>query len=214
MRGKGPKLEPPVFILACLALGVPIFLSLELGRPLKPGAHELAVFAGFTVAPLAVLMLTRRKLELGKFDMKFLMGVGLYMLFVLMLLPVIPGNRDFFEGYRMAPGAAVLWALLTYIQVSSVDFFTKRIVQFEVERKWGTVAGMAAQFAAWSLGHIPEYLWLQKLATPAGAVLFLGVTGAATGWLYSRTKNVLGMMLGHWLLNVGLAGISLVYFWG
>ena len=46
----------------------------------------------------------------------------------------------------------------------------------------------------------------------AGAVIFLGVTGATTGWLYSRTKNVLGMMFGHWLINIVVAGVSLLYF--
>jgi len=212
----GDRRKTAIFVLACAILGGAAFWALELAlprTPLAPG-HEVAVFVGFFLVPLAILLFKGRKVRLGGLDRGFLMGFGLYMCFLVPLLFLIPAHPAFFGRYRMEPAAAVAWALLTLIQVSSVDFFTKRIVQLEVEGAWGAGWGMAAQFAAWSIGHVPEYLWLSALAGPAGAVLFLGITGALTGLLYHRTKNVLGMMVGHWLLNLILAGAALIYLGG
>lgn len=207
------KRNAVTFILACMILGGAAFLALELTLPLTPLApgHEIAVFSGFFLVPLAILLYTKRKPELGKLDLGFFFGILLYMLFAIPLLLLIPSHTQYFSAYRMAPAAAVVWALLTFIQVASVDFFTKRIIQLEVWNAWGAGWGMVAQFAVWSAGHVPEYLWLKDLAGPAGAVLFLGVTGALTGLLYYRTRNVLGMMAGHWLLNVLVAAASVLY---
>jgi membrane protease YdiL (CAAX protease family) len=54
-------------------------------------------------------------------------------------------------------------------------------------------------------------MWLRDIAGPAGAVLLLGIAGALTGLLYLRTRNVLGMMAGHWLLNLLLAAAAVIY---
>jgi len=208
------KKKTATFILSCATVGGAVYLALEAALPLSPlkRGHELAVFCGFFLTPLAILLATKRKPELGKFDRGFFEGLGLYMLFLVPLLFLIPLNKEFFWGYRMAPATAVIWAFYTFIQVSSVDFFTKRIVQLEVWQAWGKSWGLAAQFAAWSGAHVIEYMWLKDLAGPAGAILFLGTTGALTGLLYLRTKNVLGMMVGHWLLNLILAGVAVIFF--
>ena len=69
-----------------------------------------------------------------------------------------------------------------------------------------------AQFLAWCGAHVIEYGWLKDIAGPAGAVLFLAVTGAVSGAVYWKTKNVLGMMAGHWILNLLLAAAALAYY--
>lgn len=212
-EGANGKRQAAKFIFACVVLGGASYFALEIilpHTPLKPG-HEAAVFCGFTLIPLAVLLMTGRRPRLGKLDRGFFEGVGLYMLFLAPLLFLIPSHPQYFSGYRMAPAAAASWAILTFLQVSSVDFFTKRIVQLEVWEAWGPAWGMAAQFCAWCGAHMLEYMWLKDLTGPAGAVLFLGITGALTGLLYYRTRNVLGMMAGHWLLNVLLAVAAVIY---
>ncbi len=209
-------LKGPVgFIFACLLLGGGAYLALELGLPLTPfsnGSHQLAVFIGFLAVPFTVLLHTRRKPKLGGLDRGFLAGIGMYLLFLLPLLALVPTNPDYFRNYRMPAPAFAAWAFFTLIQVASVDFFTKRIVQLEVETSWGPGKGMLAQFLAWAGAHIIEYFWLKDIAGPAGAILFLGVTGAASGVVYWRTKNVLGMMAGHWILNILLAATAVLYY--
>lgn len=218
-RGLSPLsrgLKGPVgFIGTCLLLGGGAYFALEYGLPLTPfgnGAHQLAVFVGFLAVPFTVLLYTRRKPELGGFDRRFLIGIGMYLVILLPLLLLLPANESYFRGYRMAAGALAGWLFLTLIQVASVDFFTKRIVQFELEKLWGPGKAMMAQFAAWSGAHVIEYGWLKELAGPAGAILFLGVTGAVTGAVYWKTKNVLGMMAGHWVLNILLMLAALAYY--
>lgn len=211
---KGLK-DPVSFIGVCLLLGGGAYLALDYGLPLTSygrGAHEFAVFAGFLAVPFTLLLQTRRKPELGGLDRGFFAGIGMYLLFLSPLLALVPMHPEYFRGYRMAAPALGAWAFLTLIQVSSVDFFTKRIVQLEVEKLWGPGKGMLAQFAAWSGAHVIEYMWLQDIATPAGAVLFLGITGATSGAVYWKTKNVLGMMAGHWILNLLLAAAALAYY--
>jgi hypothetical protein len=207
--------DPVRFIVVCLILGGAAYLALEYGLPLTPyghGSHQLAVFVGFLAVPFTVLLFTRRKPKLGGLDRGFLAGIGMYLLFLLPLLALIPSNPDYFRGFRMMAPVFAAWAFLTLIQVSSVDFFTKRIVQLEVEKLWGPGRGMLAQFAVWCGAHVIEYGWLKDIAGPVGAILFLGVTGAVTGAVYWRTKNVLGMMAGHWLLNLLLAGVAIMYY--
>jgi hypothetical protein len=202
-----------IFVAACTLAGGAVYLALDIGIPFTPvkRGHELAVFCGFFLVPLALLLSTGRKPRLGKLDRGFLEGIGLYMLFLVPLLLLIPLHPDFFSAYKMAPEGVIIWAPLTLIQVSTIDFFTKRIVQLEVWETWGASWGLAAQFAAWSGAHVIEYIWLRDIATPAGAIIFLGATGALTGLLYMRTKNVLGMMAGHWTLNLLLAVAAVIY---
>ena len=221
MNPAGAKLSskgedgPLGFILACLLLGGGAYLALEYGLPYTSfgtGAHQLAVFIGFLAIPFTILLQTRRQPELGGLDKGFLAGIGIYIAFAIPLLFLIPANPAYFKGYNMAAWAFARWAFLTLIQVSSVDFFTKRIVQLEVERFWGPGKGMLVQFAVWCGAHVIEYAWLKDIAGPAGAVLFLGMTGAVTGAVYWKTKNVLGMMVGHWALNLVLAAAAVLYY--
>ncbi|MBM4249366.1 MAG: CPBP family intramembrane metalloprotease [Euryarchaeota archaeon] len=203
------------FIGACLLLGGGAYLALDYGLPLTPfgrGAHQLAVFIGFLAVPFTILLFTRRSPELGGLDRGFLAGIGTYLLFLLPLLALVPMNPEHFRWYRTAAPGLSGWAFFTLIQVASVDFFTKRIVQLEVERAGGPAWGILAQFLAWAGAHVLEYGWLKDLAGPAGAVLFLGLTGAVTGLVYWRTKNVLGMMAGHWILNLLLVAAALAYY--
>ena len=221
MTPAGPErsskgLDGPLgFILACLLLGGGAYLALEYGLPLTPlgtGSHQLAVFIGFLAVPFTVLLHTRRKPELGGVDRGFLAGIGMYLAFAAPLILLVPANPAYFKGYNMAAWAFARWAFLTLIQVSSVDFFTKRIVQLEVERFWGPGRGILVQFAVWCGAHVIEYAWLKDITGPAGAVLFLGVTGAVSGVVYWRTKNTLGMMVGHWVLNLMLAAAAVLYY--
>lgn len=207
--------HPVAFIGVCILLGGGAYLALEYGLPRTPfgtGSHQLAVFIGFLAVPFTVLLHTRRKPELGGLDRGFLAGIGMYIAFAMPLLLLVPANPAYFRGYHMAAPAFAAWAFLTLIQVSSVDLFTKRIVQLEIERLWGPGKGMLAQFAVWCGAHVIEYAWLKEIAGPAGAVLFLGVTGAVSGFVYWKTKNVLGMMVGHWVLNLVLAAAALLYY--
>ncbi len=210
---RSSRMGAAALVITCSLSGAAVFFCagpalVALG--LSRGAHELAVFAGFFLAPMLVIVLSGRRAELGGLDRGFFEGVGAYVLLIAPLIPLIPLNRVYFESYRMGAGEAASWAFLTLLQVSTIDFFTRRVVQLELERAWGPGWGLLAGFAAWAGGHVLEYLWLRELMTPPGAALFLGLAGALTGLVYWRTKNALGLMAGHFLLNALVAALSII----
>ncbi|MGQ9582674.1 MAG: CPBP family glutamic-type intramembrane protease [Thermoplasmatota archaeon] len=200
-----------VLAVFCSLAGALTYLCASLGLRalgISRGAHELSVFIGFFLAPLLLIFSSGGRAELGGLDRGFLEGVGTYLLLLAPVLPLMQSRRDFFESYVMGAGDAALWALLTLLQVSTVDFFTRRVIQLEVERAWGACWGIAAGFAAWGAGHLLEYGWLSGLMTPPGAVIYLGVSGALTGLVYWRRRNVAGLAAGHFLINLVVAACS------
>lgn len=211
-----PRIMSALLILTSSIVGSAVYSGFELffsAIGVRKGSHELAVFLGFFVAPLGALLLWGRRPELGRLDRGFWAGAAAYQLFLPPIILVIPSNRAYFEAYRMGAGEAGLWALLTLLQVSSVDFFTRRVVQLEVERAWGPGQGLLAGFIAWCAGHVLEYGWLRGLMGPPGTLLYIGLAGVLTGIVYWRTKNALGLMAGHFILNL-LAAVAAVALLG
>lgn len=202
------KSRKGAFLLLASAASIAVFAALEYALPLAgigPWAHPLAVFTGFTLVPLIALFSNpKSKIQDPKLNRAFTAGIALYLLFFLWLAVLIPRNPSFFREFAPEDAETAAWLVRTWLQVTSVDFFTKALVQREAARLWGIRAGLALQFAAWMAGHIPEFHWLSPLAGPAFAVAFLAATGALTGLVYARWPNVAGQMAGHWWMNVML----------
>jgi membrane protease YdiL (CAAX protease family) len=171
-------------------------------------SSALAMFISFLVIPaifLAVGLPSKRGPKLGRFDGKFVISLLLYQIFTLWLFVYIPKNPGFFSDFSLGSTEHISYILLVGLYVPPVDFFTRRFIQSEVAHTFGPWAGFLAGTAAWLVGHIPEVLWLSELMGLAGSATFIVVSGLVTGLIYMRYKNVLGLMGGHWLLNILLS---------
>lgn len=173
-------------------------------------SHSIAVFLGFFAVP-AVAFLILNKPILGEVKKGFLSGIFIYIPFLIWVCAYIPSNREFFKDFAAGvfdgnPSHFILWNLFTAMNVMPVDYFTKRIVQHEVESLFGAKIGFVAQLAVWCAGHVPEILeLLAGIMGIWGAAIFVVASGATTGLVYWKTRNVFGMMVGHWILNLGVA---------
>ncbi len=164
--------------------------------------HQIAVFISFMIVPVIILMLMKKPLKVGKIDKGFVYGILVYLFFFFWVMVYYFFNPEFFGVFNVKGEEFVLYNILIIMNVTPVDFFSKRIIQLEIMKGFGEWWGMYAQITVWMVGHVYELFWLKNLMGVEGALLFITVSGIVTGFVYLKTKNVLGFMFGHWLLNL------------
>ncbi len=164
--------------------------------------HQFSVFVSFMIAPVIILMLMKKSLRVGKIDKGFVYGILVYLFFFFWVFSYYFFNPGFFDVFNVKGEEFVLYNILIIMNVTPVDFFTKRIIQLDFSEGFGKMNGLYIQVIAWMMGHVYELFWLKNLMGIGGALLFIAVSGIVTGFVYLKTKNVLGFMFGHWLLNL------------
>lgn len=194
---KKNRIIEELLLISILSLATYLFLGYLLGIEL----HALAVFSSFFILPVIVLKILKKPLALGKLDLGFLLGILIYIIFFFWIFFYYLNNKEFFINFKLHGYELLKWNLFAALNVMPVDFFTKRIVQAEVSKGFGQRKGLLVQTLVWGLAHGYEISWLQELMAFSGALLFIIGSGLITGYLYLKTENVLGLMVGHWLLN-------------
>lgn len=188
-----------------------VSLFLEYGLHIN---HGLSVFSGFFVLPLIYLLFRQRRygepLKFGGLNSGFLEGVGIYLIFTAYILVYFFQNPGFFDRYDRHGSNLLFYLLLTALNVATVDFFTKRFIQYPLSQQFTPTTAIGLQTAVWLAGHYPESLWLSGLMGGVGVWVFLAFTGIVTGFSYNRTGNVSGQMTGHVLLNLIIVGIVML----
>jgi len=187
--------------LMCIISTV-MFFALEFFLKNYAYYHQVSVFISFMMVPVTILVLMKKPFMLGNFDKGFVYGIAVYLLLFLWVFSYYFFNPEFFDVFNVKGWNFVLYNILIIMNVMPVDFFSKRIIQAEIAKRFGEMNGMFVQMGAWMLGHVYELFWLKDLMGCAGALLFIAVSGVITGFVYSKTKNVLGFMIGHWMLNL------------
>lgn len=187
--------------ICAVSAGMYLCLRYIIGFDFQP----LLVFISFFIMPAILLCILKKPIAVGRFDKTFLLSMSAYIVLLLWVLLYYPSKKDFFSEYRIRDWAFVSWLFFTALNVMPVDFFTKRIIQFEVTREFGETAGLFVQNIVWVVGHVYEIFWLDELMGLEGAALFIIFSGFLTGLVYAKTKNTLGLMFGHWLMNLAVA---------
>lgn len=192
--------------------GVLFLLKSYSGAAVPDSVH---VAIPFLLLPFLFYRVRGQSPEWGAIDRSFAFSVAVYMPFAAWLLLAAPNAPQYFlpiaAAWSAAP-SAVFWAADTFFHVGAVDYFTKRVVQHEAEPIFGPRAAQGIQLAAWSAGHVLEWTWLRFILGDIGAAAFLVMSGFGTGLAYRRWRNVIGLMVGHFLVNVfaGLAAVALL----
>lgn len=198
-----------------------LFTGLRYGLHLR---HEYSVFMAFFVLPFLLLSAvhpdrtgnSHGKVRNARFwagslgftlrslggpDRGFIEGLALYLVFTGYVFAYYLHDPGFFAGYRKEGLAIPVWLFLISLNVMPMDFYTKRFIQHPLSLRYGSRTAVTLQTGIWLVAHIPESIWLGDLMGVVGVWVFLGVTGLLTGISYERTNNVLGMMVGHVMIN-------------
>ena len=162
---------------------------------------SVVVFSGFTVLPSMILVYLRKRIVLGGLDKGFLYGVLSFVVFSLYVL-YFRSNLSIRFGPRLDWFDFVAYCLYISIWVSSVEFGSKYVVQRLLTERFGDVYGFLGHFLFWICIHVPEYYVNLGLMGSVGSLAFIVLSGLLTGYIFLRTRNVLGLMVGHSLLNV------------
>lgn len=180
-----------------------------------PVPDSIHVGVPFLLVPVVYLAWRHLPLTFGDIDRSFVWSAAAYAPFALWVAAAAPGSSAYFSALALSIASLPLllwWSVDTFFHVGAVDYFTKRIVQREAEAVWGPKRALLVQWAAWSVGHVVEWMWLRILLGDAGAALFLGLSGLVTGLAYMRWKNVGGLMVGHFLVNVTAAAVAVTFY--
>jgi hypothetical protein len=169
----------------------------------------------FLLLPLVGLRLLKQPYALGSLDRTFLLSAASYVPYAIWA-SAAAGSAPWF--YRPVADSVssfpfvLWWSADTFFHVGAVDYFTKRVVQREVEARAGRWNALWLQWGVWSAGHVVEWLWLRLILGDTAAALFLVSAGLVTGLAYMRWKNVLGLMVGHFLVNVAAAAAAVALY--
>jgi hypothetical protein len=194
---------------AVIAVAVAGYAALQAVGGGLPDSVKIGV--PFLVLPLAAARLWGRPWQLGAIDRTLAFSAAAYAPFAVAVALSARGAAWYFAPLAATVTAAPLaglWALDTFIHVGAVDYFTKAIVQREAEPRFGRWNAFALQVVAWSAGHIVEWFWLRLLFGGPAAALYLVSAGAVTGLAFMKWRNVLGLMVGHFCVNVAAAAAA------
>ncbi len=162
--------------------------------------HSVVYFLSFLLFPL---MFIRRGIYTGRKE--FAAGILAYLaitpFFVFLFDHALgPCGRGFED--------LLLSVTLVSLNVSAVDFYVFRVVQHYF-LKFGRGSALMAGSATWFVVHLPESSYLIDCGYhPLEVLVFMLTTGTLLSTVYSKTKDVLGLMSGHILLNVFVAVTS------
>lgn len=204
-----------VIVLAAVGGALYLAFSAAVFYGRWPVPDSIAVGVPFLLVPALYLAWRRLPLGFGGLDRSFVGSAAAYAPFALWVAAAAPGSSPYFHALAVSIATlplALWWCVDTFFHVGAVDYFTKQIVQREAEYLWGPKRAVLLQWAAWSAGHVVEWMWLRFLLGDIGAALFLVLSGLVTGLAYMRWKNVGGLMVGHFLVNVTAGAIAVAFY--
>ncbi len=125
-------------------------------------------------------------------------------------------NVNNIRYFLFEPGEWIALISFFAINVIVFEFYSKAFIQIQfsqakgslklfkgaLEIKSGKILGFILQNIAWLGGHIQEFFWLQDYIGTVNSIFFIIVSGVLTGLTVMETENILGVSVGHVLLNV------------
>ncbi len=165
--------------------------------------YELAVFIpGFIIPAIFFKIIKRQNLSFITLK-KFTIGISAYLMIFAILLFYIYLKPEFFTTYKISEfNDFCYYGFLTFLNVAPVDFFTKRVIQYECSKIFNRSIGILAGLNSWIVVHILELKYLSALMGCTGALWFIIFTGILTSLVYSKNNEVYGLIFGHVLINI------------
>jgi hypothetical protein len=128
-------------------------------------------------------------------------GIGVYLIAVVIFLKY----RIFFGGWYYPPWYTV-WINLVLIGImaSITDFWTRGFILFELSRRYNKTVAIIGQNLTWFMLHLYEIELLNSYIGYAGAILLTLTLGILGDMIALKTKSIIGLMIGHVILNLAI----------
>jgi len=152
-------------------------------------------------ASLADLGITRRKL-----GMSTALGCGLYLIALASFIHC--SNSDLMMNHavrRSDLGDAAIMVLFMGITAAGTDMTTRGFILLTLARHSHVVFAIFMQNLVWFLGHIQEIKLLTGCLGVVMATVLTLTLGIVGDMVVLRTRNVMGLAVAHFLLNVVLS---------
>ena len=150
---------------------------------------------------LADLGLSRQKLGLN-----ILLGCGLYLIALAAFVHCSEGRMMANHAVRQGGfGEASALVVLMGIIAAGTDMTTRGFILLSLARYSHVVFAIFVQNLIWFLGHIHEIRLLSDCLGVGMATVLTLTLGIVGDMIVLRTRNVIGLAIAHFLLNVVLA---------
>ncbi|HUT80853.1 MAG TPA: hypothetical protein VMZ29_06600 [Candidatus Bathyarchaeia archaeon] len=146
-----------------------------------------------------------------------LMHAGIFFPWVVISQKYIPGVQHLI--YFIANPTDWFWQIFfVTLNVIMFEYYSKSFIQIQLAEAKGSftilkkkiefqkekMLGFCLQYIVWIGGHWLEMSWLPDYLGIKNAMFFIIVSGLLTGYTVYKTENIIGVTLGHVLLNVFL----------
>lgn len=122
---------------------------------------------------------------------------------------VFISNGIFFRGWiPFSTFELAVNLFLVGIMASLTDFWTRGFILLQVSKRYGSHWGLICQNAAWFIIHFYEIQLLNYYIGWFSAIVLTLVLGILGDFIALRTRNLFGLMIGHFLLNLQIALVA------
>ncbi len=134
-----------------------------------------------------------------------LLGMGVYGI----ALAVFWRYRIFFDSWAGADLATLLTVIpFVCIMAAITDFWTRGFVLLTLSDRYGWLVGIITQNVFWFILHYYEILLLEPYISFWGGVALTLILGLLGDMVTLHYRNIWGLMIGHSLLNIMVAGLA------
>ncbi len=134
-----------------------------------------------------------------------LLGISVYGI----ALIVFWRYQIFFDSWARAD-LTDLFTVIPFVCIMAAitDFWTRGFVLLTLSDKYGWMVGIITQNTFWFILHYYEILLLEPYISFWGAVALTLILGLLGDMVTLHYRNIWGLMIGHALLNIMIAGLA------
>ncbi len=138
----------------------------------------------------------------GNFGISLFGGLMIYQIAAIVFL----AKKIFFNGWlAFTSEEVVINLVLIGIMASLTDFWTRGFILMQFSDHYGKRWGIIIQNMSWFTIHIYEVQLLQYYMGLWGAIALTLILGIGGDLVALKTRNLYGLMLGHFVLNIQIA---------
>ncbi len=128
-------------------------------------------------------------------------GILVYLVAIIVFLKY----EIFFSGWYRTPWTIILLKfIIVGLMASITDYWTRGFILFELSKRYNNQIAIVTQNVVWFIIHIYEIDLLEPYIGLLNAIILTLILGIGGDLVALKTKSILGLMIGHILLNLAI----------